>query len=502
MTLSDWLRKRLELDAESAIELGTQEQILHVTGRHYIELLRRLFIPVIALLVTGGLAFYRSIGGTFFVSGADQAETLDVINWLLIGGITVLALIWLGFWTRGKKTSQAQATVFIAMVALGAIAVFRYYGGRVFVIDLNLVASQAADLTNLFLIGLAVVCAGAVGFISYDWLNDELIVTNQRVVYDNDQVIIPRLIEQRAQQQIFLEDIQDVNAATKTYLEHWLSYGPVVVKSARFNGNIVFEAANDPMRTQKAIMDQVRALRRTTASQDYGRLVAERVYGQKPPSAPKAAPQTQTTETQGWRWLRQIIPANPEINEATNQFTWRPHWLFLITALVGPFTLLAGGLLIIAIWSAMAAPDPLWQTIATALLALAFIGWSAWQVEDYRNDMYILTPDKVIDIEKKPFGPEDRREAGLSQVNNVSSKTTYLSNFLGYGDVVLSTAGGGGDFTFSRVPRPADVVDRITDYNVRAKRNDRYRPLNDTLELLKYYHDAQIQRDEINKPPA
>ncbi|NCC36782.1 MAG: PH domain-containing protein, partial [Chloroflexia bacterium] len=131
------------------------------------------------------------------------------------------------------------------------------------------------------------------------------------------------------------------------------------------------------------------------------------------------------------------------------------------------------------------------------VVMLVFVAWAAYEVEDYRNDTYTLTPEKVIDIEKKPFGPEDRREAGLGSINNVQSKTTYISNLLGYGDVELSTAGSGGNFTFHRVPRPADVVTKITEYNVRFKRKDKDRALNDTLALLRHYHEAQIKHDEI-----
>jgi hypothetical protein len=500
MSVSDWLRKQLELDAASAIELSTQERIIHVTGRHYIVLLGRLVIPVLALLLFGGLAFYRSIGGGFLVTRTDAPVELDPLNWLLIGLIIIMALMWTALWVRGKKTARARTILVIAAAALTLLTYYRYIGGRVFYLDPVQFSGQGGDTPNLLLIGLAVISAIAVLFTSYDWLNDELIVTNQRVVYDDDTVIIPRLIEQRSQQQIFLEDVQDVSTATKTYPQQWLGYGKIEVKSARFNGNIVFESANDPKRMQAAIMDQVKALRKAATTQDYGRLVAERVYGEKGPPPPR--PQLKTQETEAWRWLRKIVPANPEVNAEKGELVWRPHWLFLAQALIGPFTLLIGGMVIIVIGTQLVAFDPLWVTLLTALLLVVWLGWTAWEFEDYRNDMYILTPDKVIDIEKKPFGPEGRREAGLGQVNNVFSKTTYISNLLGYGNVVLSTAGGGGEFTFTRVPRPADVVGIITEYNVRAKRNDKYRPLNDTLELLKYYHEAQIKRDELNRPSA
>jgi hypothetical protein len=499
MSLADWFRKQLELDAESAIELSNQEKIIHVTGRHYIVLLARLIIPGLALLIFGGFAIYRAIGGGFFVSESGAPIGLDLLNWALLVVIGLLVVLWLTLWVRAKKTGQARWVLLFVCFVLGYLVFYRYNGGRVFFVDRAMFPDQGFDFVNIVLILLAVISVGAILFNVYDWLNDELIVTNQRVVYDNDQVIIPRLIEQRQQQQIFLEDVQDVSAATKTYPQHWLGYGTIEVKSARFNGNITFSSAKDPKAMQAAIMGQVKALRKSMTDQNYGRLVGERVYGLKG-GGNKAS--LKSSQSEGWRWLRKIVPANPEVNEETGQFVWRRHWIFLALSLLAPFAVLVGGLLIIVIAANTITLNPLWATLGVVAVILFWLGWTAWRIEDYRNDQYILTRDKVIDIEKKPYGPEDRREANLSQVNNVSSKTTYLSNFLGYGDVVLTTAGSGGAFTFNKVPRPGDVVGRITDYNVSAKRSDKDRTLNDTLELLKFYHEAQLQRDEINKPPA
>ena len=500
MSISDWFRRQLDLDAEASIELGLQEQIIYVTGRHWIELLSPMVIPTLALLFFGGLAFYRSIGGSFLVNMADTPNYLDSFNWILISLVILIALIWTALWVREKQTRRSRSILVIAGATLSLLAYYRYHGGRVVSIDQTLSGGQSNDPVNWMLIGLGGLSVLRIVFNFYDWLNDELIVTNQRVVYDNDSVIIPRLFEQHSQRQIFLEDIQDVYTATKTYPQHWLGYGTIEVKSARFNGSIEFKAAKDPKQMQAAIMNQVRALRKAATTQDYGRMVAERVYGERGPTA--ARPQLQMHETEAWRWLRRIIPTNPEIDSESGKIVWRPHWLFLLQALVGPFTLLGGGLLSIVIGTRLITFDLLWVTLSTVFLLLVWMGWSAWEIEDYRNDMYILTPDKVIDIQKKPFGPEDRREAGLGQVNNVFSQTTYLSNLLGYGNVVLNTAGSGGSFTFNKVPRPADVVGVVTEYNVRAKQADKYRPLNDTLELLRYYHAAQLERDEIKRPSA
>ncbi|RRR71427.1 MAG: PH domain-containing protein [Candidatus Viridilinea halotolerans] len=495
--MSNWLRFQLELDAASAIDLDTNEQILHVAGRHIIVLLGRLVVPLFSLLLFGGFALYRATGGGFVVTGVGVQPGFDFVNWLFAVVIAALSLIWVALLVRGKPTRQARIVLGMIIAVLALLIYFRSIGGRIFYHDPQIFVGQAFDWINLVLLVLTLFSGVGVFFVSYDWLNDELILTNQRVIFDDDQVIIPRLLERRQQQQIFLEDVQDVSATTETYAKHLLGYGTIRVKSARINGDIVFASAREPMLMQQKIMGQVRALRKAMSDENYVRLVADHIYGQK---AQASKPSPDIRKTTVWRWLNWLIPNNPEIDEQTSMITWRPHWLFLFKGLIGPFVWLTLGSLALVIGAALLLPSPLLIGLGTLFMLLVFFLWAAWEWEDYRNDLYILTPEKLIDIEKKPFGPEDRREAGLGAVNNISSQTSYISNLLGYGDVVVTTAGGGGAFTFERIPRPRDVVAKITEYNVRFKRADKNRSLNDMLGLLRHYHDAQLERDEINRP--
>lgn len=495
----NWMRRLLQLDAEEAIDLGPGEAILFVIGRHWVVLIARLVLPVLGILFFGGLAVYRALGGTFLVTDSGALVGLDLFNWLLIVLTVGLILIWVALYVRGKKTRRPRNI----LVAVGAgvllLAWYRYNGGRVFFVDPVLYGGQQTDALNVVLILLGVVSGVFVLFTFYDWLNDELILTNQRVVYDNDQVFIPRLLEQRVQEQIFLEDVQDVSAKTATYPQHLLKYGTITVKSARIGGNITFESAAGPMEMQKQIMDQVKALRKRASAASFDRMIEERVYGAKSDKKKHVITVKQTHAMQSLRW---VFLENPEFDEDNGTYTWRPHWLFQLRALIGPLVLLFVGLFIIAIaGSGFGLPAALVATL-TALVIVAFLAWAAWEVEDYRNDRYILNTTNVIDIEKKPFGPEDRRQAGLGAITNVSFSTTFLSNLLGYGNVILETAGAGGKFTFARVPRPNDVVTVINDYIVNFKRGEKAKTLEDTLDLLTRYHEAQRRHNELNQPPA
>lgn len=493
-----WLRKMLRLDAEEALHRREDdEQILYVIGRHWVVLVGRLIVPVLAILIFSGLALYRSAGGGFLVTETGEPTGLDFVNWLLIGVIGVLVLLWASLWVRRSKDRRARNVLLGVGGALLLLIYFRSGGGRVFYIDRMMFADQGTDFINIVLIGLALLSGMFTLFGFYDWLNDELILTNRRVVYDNDQVYIPRLLEQRVQQQIYLQDIQDVNSNTKTYTQHWLGYGSVEVKSARIGGNIVFASAHDAKEMGRQIMNQVKALRKEHSARDFDRMIEDQVYGNKPAKQKQTFSLKRTQLAGPFRW---VLVENPDINEDTSTIIWRPHWLFQLQALGLPLAGLLAGLLVVALLARLLELDPLTVTLSTAAVVLVFSAWAAWEIEDYRNDQYILSPTNIIDIEKKPFGPEDRRQASLGAITNVTYKTTFVSNLLGYGDVILETAGSGGRFTFSHVPDPSDVVDTVNDYFVAFKRGEKEKNLADTVALISTFHKAQQRHNELNAP--
>ncbi len=116
-------------------------------------------------------------------------------------------------------------------------------------------------------------------------------------------------------------------------------------------------------------------------------------------------------------------------------------------------------------------------TIAVGVIWLFSLGWLVWRYDDWRNDLYVLTPDRLIDLEKRPFFlEEERREAPLSQVQNVRLQMKGLiAHIFNFGDVLIQTAAAGGDITFDKVPDPRSVVREISHYldEFRRKQEER-----------------------------
>ncbi|KPL21951.1 MAG: hypothetical protein AMJ93_08350, partial [Anaerolineae bacterium SM23_84] len=109
--------------------------------------------------------------------------------------------------------------------------------------------------------------------------------------------------------------------------------------------------------------------------------------------------------------------------------------------------------------------------LGSLVLWIAGIFWLWWQVEDWRNDVYIVTDRLIIDVEKRPlFFAEERKQATLDVIQNVSlSKRGILTSLLNYGDVLIQIAGASGTFTFEGVPQPEavqrEIFRRVEDYN-------------------------------------
>ncbi len=470
------------------------EKEIYTCRHHWTLLLRALLIPVAMLLIFAALAYYRAIGGEFLDLNVVPVGEIDIMNRLLLFAVFIIGCVWLFLSLATSTRRNTTAVLIILGVLLVGLFYFRYQGGRVFYINQNPLIDRSFDTFNMVLIGLTVFSGLAVAYVFFDWLNDFLILTDQRVIYDDEKLFV-----RREQDQIIIEDIQNVVIDTGEnspmgYIQHHLKFGKVVIQSASFRQDIVFQGANNPKEMQRQIMDEVKKVRDNWKKADFNKMI-QKITNTAPPAAASAQPIKRSSTA---RFLAQFFPENPERKD-DGTITWRPHWIFVVAELLRPI----GAFLLVIVALVVSAQIGLlpvnlfgWFGVILLFCITGFIGWALWQIEDYRNDLYILTFSQVIDIEQVPFGPENRRTAGLGALQNVQLKTTFIGRYIGYGDVEMETAGGKGDskFTFHGVPQPSEVVALINKYRAEFKRGERERSLNETMALLKEYHNFVQQQ--------
>ncbi|MCU0491521.1 MAG: PH domain-containing protein [Chloroflexaceae bacterium] len=478
------LRAFVNDDLADEVRLKPGERILYVVRRHPVMLLLRLLPPVLLLLLAGGLAWFRTVGGRFFV-----ADATNLLQWTLLDGLLLLLVLALlaGWRTMDRRVEQVRRGrhgLMALALALLLLLGFRMLGGRMFVIESA--ASRPMDGFNIVLLLLALASAVAAVYTYVDWKNDQLILTNQRILSDNDQPLV-----QRVQEQLPVTAVQNVLARTNSYLGHWFGFGTITVQSATASHRIEFRAAQNPFEAQSRMMQEVRRLRKEYSVAELQRLLSNTVFERRPMPT-RAMPRV---ERVAWRRgpLRRWLPTNPELDATSETYTWRRHWLFLVRALLTPVATLVVALLLVLGGAEAGLLTGAAYIGLLALVLLLFLGWAVWVVEDYLNDRYVLSPQSVVDVEKKPFGPESRRSARLDRLQNVYFRTTLLGQFLGYGDVWLETAGSGGAFTFFGVPDPRGVVATINEYQTVFRQREKDKDLEATLTLLRQYHAAVEQ---------
>jgi hypothetical protein len=152
--------------------------------------------------------------------------------------------------------------------------------------------------------------------------------------------------------------------------------------------------------------------------------------------------------------------------EQKGVITYRKHPILLLAGIWKPSLLILGVVVAIVLRLAQVFT---WLSVPV-LLGLGFIallGLSVWWIYEYvdwRNDVYQVTPDQIIDVYKKPLGQEEKKIASLENILSLQhQRKGLLGLLLNYGDVIAMV--GGTPFTFDGVLNPAaveqDIFDRI-----------------------------------------
>ncbi len=154
---------------------------------------------------------------------------------------------------------------------------------------------------------------------------------------------------------------------------------------------------------------------------------------------------------------------NQESGEVTILFL-RRYWLdlagaffFTLAMVIVPFALYGA----IRLGHLTILEQPFWGPALTLLLGcymlvVAVIAMA--QITDYFLDIWIVTNERVINIEQQGLFNRTVSELRLNQVQDITSETNgFLETFLTYGNVYIQTAGERERFVFKDIDNPDDV---------------------------------------------
>ncbi len=303
-----------------------------------------------------------------------------------------------------------------------------------------------------------------------DWGNDYYIVTNQRVVWLEKVVGI-----YDSRQESPLHTVLSVSTETEP-LGRSLDYGNVIIRT--FVGRIVFHHVAHPYQVEALIKEhqgrakegsrrmEVDAMKKTLSTR----------MNPSPEATTPSSPEVQTTSK-----AKKKKPSEPAESAFANLFkvryedketiTYRKHWFVLLEQIWLPSVLLLGILAVIAVGiyylyftSASTAPivgserKTLFVIMPFAFLVV--LGWWIYQYVDWSNDIYQVTPDQILDIDRKPLGSEQRTAAQLENILATDyERRGIFGVLLNYGKVHITV--GGSKMTFHDVFDPLSVQQDI-----------------------------------------
>jgi len=350
-------------------------------------------------------------------------------------------------------------------------------------------------------------------YLTMDHYNDDYVVTNQRVVHEER---IPFVLESRTEAP--LRSVQDIQQTQEGFLAQLYNFGDLIIETAGERGHVIFRQIPDPAQTQEIIFEQIervlararaeeRAAIRDTLRHHFG--IPSLETSAPAPEAVSPTPRFKLTIPQ-WvlapvRLFRYFMP--PLRYEEGDTITWRKHWIPLLKPIAPPTLVITLGTLgtVYLIFYHFSNWGPI--LIAYGVVMAGVFLWWLWIFDDWQNDVYQVTATRIIDVERLPlYLREQRREASLGVIQNVSLEIPgVLGNLLNYGSVTIETAGAGA-FTFDHVKDPrgvqAEIFRRVEAFQAKQRREEADRRRTELLDWFSVYDQIRNSAPPANLPPS
>lgn len=154
-------------------------------------------------------------------------------------------------------------------------------------------------------------------------------------------------------------------------------------------------------------------------------------------------------------------PSELLTDDETIQRAFRPHWKTLIIPFIWTIVVIVASVLV---W--MLLPDgwPRWASLG--VLAAGWLGFAALPVARWYYTMYILTSERLI--VRRGILARTGIEIPLEVVNDVGFSQSLFERLMGFGDVVIESAGELGQSRLSNIPHPEKFHSEL--YRVREER--------------------------------
>lgn len=331
-----------------------------------------------------------------------------------------------------------------------------------------------ASFTIVAIAGILSLIADVLWVIWYiiDWGNDYYIVTNQRVVWLEKVIGI-----YESRQESPLNTILSVAVET-TQLGRILDYGDVIVRT--WVGRIPFNEVSHPEQAQDMIEEYWERTKEQAVGlekEEMKNAIRRRLGIPVPPKPKPVIPVEKAPEPRKEHrsLLRLLGSGTLKLRyEAGESVFYRKHWFVLIQQALLPLLGIIAAF-VLFIWRQVrlfALPEEALirlvdgaltvdaYSLAILIALVPLLGWLIYEVMDWSNDQFQVTPEQIIDLDKKPFGTQSRNAAQLEHILGTEyQRIGILGEIFNYGTVYITV--GGSKLAFENVIDPASVQSDI-----------------------------------------
>ena len=357
----------------------------------------------------------------------------------------------------------------LALPAAALLVPLFFFYAFFFIVDLLLVLFAA--------LGSLVAIALWIAWLVVDWGNDYYIVTNQRVVWLEKVVGV-----YDSRQETPLGMVVSVGVEVNQF-GRWLDYGNVIVRT--FVGKIPFSHVDHPAQAAKMIEEYWNRTKEQAQSLEKDALknAIRKKLNLPIPTPPKTdsatpaapPPPAPPKRGSGATAILKFLGANTlKLRfEQGDTVVYRKHWVVLVQQAWIPLVAGLGtlGLFLYRLFQLAFLPGEAFLSLADGLSVDAWAGaffiaffpfalWFLYEVADWSNDKFEVTPEQIIDVDRTPFGTETRNAAQLENIMSTNYERLGLwGNIFNYGTVYITV--GGSKLAFEDVLDPAGVQSDI-----------------------------------------
>ncbi len=365
-----------------------------------------------------------------------------------------------------------------------------------------LLLTSIPGLTTLsFIIAFVLLGAGLLWTVYevVDWFNDFFIITNQRVVWLEQQ-----LLQSASRQEVPMAAIQSVNVET-SQSSRILGYGNVFIRTFTGTGSLKLTSVDKPKQFRDLIEElliRVRDKSEGIQSQLMRDSIRE-VLGLTPTQLVEPAPPADEEEPEEEeKWVIPFLKTREVIGD---EITYHKHWLVLLSKTLFPaLAVMASFVLAIFLYVNNLT---LWGMEIPLASAIVFLGGGiiiciatiSYHYLDWKNDIYKLTREKIIDSERKPLGREVTKSAPLRNIISIEHTREGLIRLIfNFGQVNIVVADT--KLSFYNVHNPAQVQQDVFQYQERLAREleeaEAEKNRVQMSEWLKTYHEIWTSEEE------